>query len=41
MSDIESKITRHAKKQENMIHNEENNQSVGTDTDIRMSKERP
>lgn len=39
MSDIQSKIIRHAKRQENMIHNEKNNQSIGTDTDIRISKE--
>lgn len=38
MSDIESKISRHAKRQEDMIHNE-HNQSVGIDTDIRISKE--
>ena len=31
MSGIQSKIIRHAKKQENPIHNEEKNQSIETD----------
>lgn len=30
MSDIQTKITRHTKKQKNMTHNEENNQSIET-----------
>lgn len=30
-SDIQSKIIRHAKKQENSIHSEEKNQSIETD----------
>ena len=36
MSGIQSKITRHAKKQENTIHNKEKNQS--TETDPEMTK---
>lgn len=36
--EIESKITRHAKRQESIL-NEDNNQSVEIDTDIRISKE--
>lgn len=34
MSGIKSKIIRHAKRQENMIHKKENNQSIETDPEL-------
>ena len=44
LSDIRSKIARHAKKQEDTTHNEEENQSIEnrprTNTDNRMNRQR-
>lgn len=34
MFGIQTKITRHAKKRENMIDNEDNNESLETDTEV-------
>lgn len=34
MFSIHTKITKHAKKQENMIHNEENNELLETDIEV-------
>lgn len=40
MPDIESKITRHTKSQENTTHNEEKNQTVETDTKMAQMTEK-
>lgn len=44
LPDIQSKIARHAKKQENTIHNEDENQSIEnqpkTDTDKIINRQR-
>jgi hypothetical protein len=34
MSGIQSKITRHAKRQENMTHNQEKSKSIGMDPEL-------